>query len=208
MLIYLQCVHTGDDRPLKHRGRSEHDGSTAESTTRAGGIRVGSYRCVCRQGLYLPASSPDAVGSISYLNGSFLERLYHFRKGKNRREKPESRRNYPSTTTNKNNEINGLLEDLSAYEYLLEGGSVVCLPCAVVCEGSVWCTHHPPCSMVGDLAFRLPLVLLTMVTMIGAGCLLVLTFKFRNDKVHVRLKISVSQFLGFPPITSQKLSSF
>ena len=80
-----------------------------------------------------------------------------------------------------------LLKDLSAYEYLLQpskGKDSICLPCAAVCEGTIWCTSYPPCSMVGDLAFRLPLVLLTMVTMIGVGCLLVLTIKFRNDKVR------------------------
>ena len=177
------------------------------------GIRVGAYQCACKQGLYLPATLRNA--SITCLNGSFLERLYFFVNQK-KQEKASSSSSKDQESgigtegnkykTNNNDGDLDLLEDLSAYEYLLLQSSTeeqqdqqVCLPCAAVCEGTIWCTSYPPCSMVGDLAFRLPLVLLTMVTMIGAGCLLILTIKFRNDKVMWSLNHNNSLFCSAGP---------
>ena len=149
---------------------------------------MGTYQCACKQGLYLPATLRNA--SITYLNGSFLERLYFFvsHKRKKASSKDQTFTTFAlDTGENDDSGLDDVLGDLSSYEDILrplEEGEHICLSCAVVCEGTIWCTSYPPCSMVGDLAFRLPLVLLTMVTMIGAGCLLILTIKFRNDKVR------------------------
>lgn len=165
--------------------------SAGERTAGGGGgsgTRVGAYLCACQPGLYLPTTLRRQNTSITHLNGSFLEKLYYFvsKKRHNAARKDKASAETASVDSDYDNEDEDDLEDLSAYEYLLQpsGSKDICLPCAAVCEGTVWCTSYTPCSMVGDLAFRLPLVLLTMVTMIGAGCLLILTFKFRNDKVR------------------------
>ena len=136
--------------------------------------------------MYLPATLRNV--SITYLNGSFLERLYFFVDHKKKKASSKDKTLTTFATGENDDSGLGLLEDLTSYEYILRPGKgeSICVPCAVVCEGTIWCTSYPPCSMVGDLAFRLPLVLLTMVTMIGAGCLLILTIKFRNDKVRMR----------------------
>ncbi len=203
-LICFQCVHTGGGpRQKLFTAKPQHDeaagpaGHTTSDTAgegeEEGGLKVGAYKCVCSEGLYLQPLQHNE--SISYLNGSFLEKLYY--SVHTRKEKSKGRHKF-TTSSNKGQDDSASeqathfrfdgtsLEDLSAYEYLLRPSQKgVCFACADLCKGSVWCTHIKPCSMVGDLAFRLPLVLLTLVSTLGALCLLGLTIKFRHDKVSL-----------------------